>query len=641
MKFHRFICFLIVLQMFNMSDAENTFRLDKFHRTVSSIPVNQTFEKSETIIPFRTKDPISGFSINADIEKNSDDYIVRVILTDKLGREYLVLESYELINSNIKTNFLNYCDETNYLDDISPEIVKIIVKNAKFHLNGIDYVKSNEDNKKIDRNRECRDLRYKQVQKLTEIINSYNDKHNKLWRAGITELSLKRYETRKRILGMKDDICTGGFEYYSDGIFEIGKIDSSAEPKTSSYIDEFDWRNRHGKNWMTPNKDQMDSGFCSAFTAIGVTEAMERLYFNQLIGVDLSEQEAACCNGTSNPWTGMSVSAPLIFIRDNGVCNEVDYPFVNDSLESLNCRSSSISPTELIKIRGITYVEPIENDIKNAVINHGPLASAIQTFYYNPNNTIYPIRHAMPIVGFGQLHVGDTIYRHTLPDGSFSGAFTVRPDDPRVGSTYFIYKNSYGTSEDEAHQGYMYIIHYNCSVSVGPTYYLSPSIESTIYTDSDIVCSDADGDGFYFWGLGPKPSHCPSWAPDTPDGDDSNINYGPMDNYGNLQDLPTGITIKNPTAYTSNMTTSYRIGIVNGGKLTITGTLSLTGNSRIRVCEGGILEIDGGTLQNADLELIPGCQVIIKNNGKVDMANGKTFEIPEGTVVDIPYGSIN
>lgn len=639
MRQYRFICILIALLSINISDAKELFRLDMYHRKVTSIPVNQTFEKSEIISPFKLNYPISGFSINANIEKISDDYFVRIILIDKLGREYLVLESYNLISNNIKNPLLSYCEETNYLDNIIPDIVKIVVKNARLTLNNIEYINS-EDDKKSDDKRDGKDLRFKQVQRLTDIINSYNSKHNKLWRAGITELSLKKYESRKRILGINDDICTGGFEYYCDGIFEIGKKEQTSEPRTS-FIDEFDWRNRHGKNWITPNKDQMDSGFCSAFTAIGVTEAMARLYYNQLIDVDLSEQEAACCNGTSNPWTGMSVSAPLQYIRDNGVCNELDYPFVNDSLESLYCRSSSINPTELIKIGGFTSVNITEDGIKNAIINHGPLASSIHTYYYNPDSTIFPIHHAMPIVGFGKLHVGDTIYRHTLPDGSFSGAFTVKPGDPRVGCTYFIYKNSYGTSNDEARQGYMYIIHYNCLASVGQTYYLTPSIESMIYEDSNIICEDADGDGFYFWGLGPKPSHCPAWAPDTPDGDDSNINYGPMDSYGNLQALPYGITIKTPTTYTSNFTTSNRIGIVDGGRLTVTGTTTLTGDGRIRVCEGGILEINGGTLQNADLELVPGCQIIIKNNGKINMANGKSFDAPAGALVDIPYGSVN
>ena len=83
------------------------------------------------------------------------------------------------------------------------------------------------------------------------------------------------------------------------------------------------------------------------------------------------------------------------------------------------------------------------------------------------------------------------------------------------------------------------------------------------------------------------------------------------------------------------------MGIVNGGTLTITGTTTLTGNAKIRVCEGGTLIIDGGTLQNADITLVPGCTVIVRNNGKINMASGKDFVAPEGAVINIESGEIN
>ena len=172
-------------------------------------------------------------------------------------------------------------------------------------------------------------------------------------------------------------------------------------------------------------------------------------------------------------------------------------------------------------------------------------------------------------------------------------------------------------------------------------YKLSGNVTSQVLNDSAIVCSDADGDGLYFWGIGSKPTLCPSWVPDTPDGDDSNINYGSLDNYGNLEVLPEGITIKTPLTYSSNTSISYRIGIVNGGILTITGTTTLAGYSRIRVCEGGVLIVDGGTLQNADITMVPGSSMIIRNNGKINMATGKVFEAPTGATVNIECGEIN
>ena len=158
---------------------------------------------------------------------------------------------------------------------------------------------------------------------------------------------------------------------------------------------------------------------------------------------------------------------------------------------------------------------------------------------------------------------------------------------------------------------------------------------------SDVLCEDADGDGFYFWGLGPKPSSCPEWVSDTPDGDDSNINYGAMDEYGNLDVLPDGVTIKTNIGYAADSTITQRIGIVNGGTLTISGTSTLSGNAKIRVCEGGTLIVDGGTLSDADIDLIPTSTLILRNGGTINMASGKTFSAPVGVIVQIDDGEIN
>lgn len=177
-------------------------------------------------------------------------------------------------------------------------------------------------------------------------------------------------------------------------------------------------------------------------------------------------------------------------------------------------------------------------------------------------------------------------------------------------------------------------------VHVQPCYAKMP-VRSQIYSNNDIAITDADGDGYYFWGIGSKPTHCPAWVPDTPDGDDSNINYGPMDEYGHLASLPDGITIKTAVAYETDSTTTKRIGIVENGILTITCTTTLAGDAKIRVCEGGTLIVDGGTLNNAKIELVPGGHLIVRNNGTINMATGEVFNTPIGAFVDIEYGSIN
>jgi len=62
---------------------------------------------------------------------------------------------------------------------------------------------------------------------------------------------------------------------------------------------------------------------------------------------------------------------------------------------------------------------------------------------------------------------------------------------------------------------------------------------------------------------------------------------------------------------------------------------------KLTIHYNGTIVVDGGTLQNADLVLNSGCQVIVMNNGRINMASGKTFNAPVGAIVDISHGTIN
>jgi hypothetical protein len=50
---------------------------------------------------------------------------------------------------------------------------------------------------------------------------------------------------------------------------------------------------------------------------------------------------------------------------------------------------------------------------------------------------------------------------------------------------------------------------------------------SELYDDSDIRCVDLDNDGYYNWGIGPKPETCPDGCPEERDCDDSDPGLGP------------------------------------------------------------------------------------------------------------------
>ena len=53
-----------------------------------------------------------------------------------------------------------------------------------------------------------------------------------------------------------------------------------------------------------------------------------------------------------------------------------------------------------------------------------------------------------------------------------------------------------------------------------------------------------------------------------------------------------------------------------------------------------VITVDGGILQNADIELNAGSKVTLKNGGTIIMRNGKDFYAPLGTIVTIDEGTI-
>lgn len=585
---------------------------------------------------------IEGLALSGTIILPTPKSFVRVLLQDKNGKEYTVLETSRIYNDVDTMSLYDYCEETKYLPHINPCLLRIYMDNAIVELERVALQISKKKSEVPYSEREYQNLlkanRLKQIEFIANNINENNKRHHRLWRAEATEMSLLPWEDKKKILGMDGRCFPLGFEYYSTGIFEIGEVETGRtelmSTYNSSYVDSFDWRNRHGINWMTSVKHQSTGSSCWAFTAVGVTEALVNLYYNDKIDYDLSEQEVISCSGCGSNGGGGYEDSALTWISNHGVSEEISFPFSNSDEPCSNKQSFS----ESITMNGTSSVldHTINNNdsVKKALIKYGPLTSGYM--YINDNYH----GHAMVLVGYATLHEGDTIRYFGSYYQSPNNFDVISSGDGRIGKTYWIFKNSYGTDKYYDHKGYSYVLFNDQSCFRTPSYAKVP-ISSLLYSDTDINITDNDGDGLYFWGIGPKPSHSPSWVPDTPDGDDSNINYGSLDDYGNLDALPAGITIKTPVTYSSNSSTSYRIGIVNGGKLTITGTTTLTGNGRIRVCEGGILEIDGGTLQDADITMVPGCTVIIKNGGKINMASGKDFEAPLGVDVNILSGEIN
>lgn len=619
-----------------------------------SICINKQIKDCDTIDLIQEE--IKGLSLDGVIIQNGTNSFLRVVLEDCDGNNYLIINANRMLFPSDSIVLHNYSEDGAYLNNTKPKCLKIYAHNSTLTLKTVNFVNIESKQRATTSSINEDSIRRCQVELTVKKINEYNALNNKLWVAGVTKLSLEDYETRKRILGVCDKCSTGGIEYYAGGIFDVGERALST-PKTSSSqavsqcVNSFDWRNRHGKNWMTSVKNQLNSGYCVAFAICSMLEARVNLYYNQLINIDLSEQDIvnnyAKHTGKSirNIYnSGMNSATSLRYVVNDGVIDEVSEPFV-DSPNAIIPTSRNFN--ELIRIQSFSSITPSINtidSIKKTLICNGPAESGIITCPHSAQTSHSKI-HSMSLVGYHTIQVGDSILqvKTDAEGGLFRSKVISESDVGFIGKTYWVFKDNYGEDLPGRDAGYFYAFfnNYDCMRNVC---YTSSSIESTEHSDSDIAITDEDGDGYYFWGIGPRPSHCPDWIPNTPDGDDSDYTKGPMDEYGNLKELNPAledtIYIDSDSICTRRKYIYNNTIIRNGGSLTLQGQTTFYRNVALTILSGGTLIVDAAIVENAKICVQEGATLRIINNGVVKICEGDNFIVPLCSTLELVQGEI-
>lgn len=641
----------LILQLNTAATASDVFRMKASAGTsLETVNIEKQFEKNESFSPFFSKAAITGLSITGSFEKTSDEYLVRVLLKDVKGKEYLVMESYEEICDKSSKAFTDYCEETIMLEGIVPDSIKVFVRDATVKIESISCQYTSHDNMLRGNAFKAAkaELKKKQVEEVTRKINEYNATHGKIWIAGVTDIALADYTSRQAMIGCPDNCPSGGFEYYVDGFFEIGKQSPNASSKTvqrtaSNIVSAFDWRNRHGRDWTTPVKNQGGSRCCVAFAGVSCLEALVNLYYNQILDMDLSEWELACHGGVgigNSPYdAGVSPNTAISYLVNTGIGKEC----YNQFPDSLNVPYSLNNPDTLVSMNGGTLLSNLsdENNIKASLIMKGPLGSGCLYTAINDNeynNVMNNQGHAMAIIAYDYIRGNE----NDIYSQNFSHINNLTN---YIGRTYWVFKNSYYT-----HQ-YPKIIFNDYSLMAGPFIFETPirikdKYGNNIFTESDVVCEDRDGDGYYFWGIGQKPSDAPSWIPDEPDCDDSDYGTGPTGNVIgqgiDLGSLKTStVTINGAEIYNTRRYLYHDIVIPGDSTLTIQNArVDLYGNVKITVQNNGQLIIDSGTLRNAEIALQAGSKLKIQNSGTIYLRQGKDLDAPLGSITEIVSGNI-
>ncbi|MBU0760627.1 MAG: hypothetical protein KJ600_03445 [Nanoarchaeota archaeon] len=467
------------------------------------------FEKSEIVL-LDFDEPVSSVTFSGDGEIFSPAGYARVLAVDELGRKHLIFGSDSLVLGE-DFEVLSICEETCNFDGKKIKSIAVEIKDALLRIDSIEVLPlSSKSSQDLLPNEVYLD---NQENLKVEAWQEKVARENLRWMPDKTSVSGFTYEEKRKLLGGNGQIPDElpnlqGFEYYKGGIFEVSpsrtkpkmqeeitrevpkthqelpeqepeiiaeeqEIDKEENEQSSSgkvlfspseLPESWDWRNVHGENWNTPVKNQGSCGSCWAFAAVGATELLTNLYFNQHIDLDLSEQDVLSCSGGGSCDGGQPGYA-LDYIKSQGVVDENCFPY---SASDESCVNKCADPDEKMKIAAKEeFNSMVQNEefLKTRIIK-GSVSGGIWDWW-----------HAMALIGYNDSQ----------------------------GEDIWIFKNSWGDNWGEEGYGEIMIPFEDFEW----TYSLfDPAISDLV--PRIVTCENNDGDGYCNWGISPtKPDNCP------------------------------------------------------------------------------------------------------------------------------------
>ncbi len=237
----------------------------------------------------------------------------------------------------------------------------------------------------------------------------------------------------------------------------------------------FNWCDLHG---CTPIRDQGGCGSCWAFGTVGVLE--QRILSDDGLSKDLAEQYLVSCNtdgyGCSGGWWAHDYHLNNIPPGEPaaGAVYEADFPYVASEVP---CNPPHVHHEKIVSWNYVNGDWPSVAEIKQAIVNHGPVAVAICTgsAFGGYSGGVFETDESAVC--------GDSVVNH--------GVVLVGWDDAQGSSGVWILRNSWNTWWGES--GYMRIGYGVSNVGFGATYIeYAPAVVPTNWVYLPLVYRNYD-----------------------------------------------------------------------------------------------------------------------------------------------------
>ncbi len=281
-----------------------------------------------------------------------------------------------------------------------------------------------------------------------EKLNIQLKKEGAKWSASETSISNISNTQFKRMLGWN-----GNFELPIKKPRPFWKNKLYKWAPGDKFEQEVDWRNKKGKNYVTPVKDQGGCGSCVSFAVAGLVESMALI--EKDVFLDLSESDIAFCGSHPSDCSGWEQGGALSDMKRRGSVTENKFAY-NSAFPGNDSWNSPPSCTLLpnhdkysIKISDFENIYDI-TERKSYISNVGPLVAGITVYdefrafrgngIYSPSSIATKVGgHCVLIIGYSEIE------------------------------KYWLIKNSWGNEWGD--NGFCRIAYGACDIDIDGTYY--------------------------------------------------------------------------------------------------------------------------------------------------------------------------